>query len=249
MAKINLNKIDISKINTGLNKDDLKNRIKESDSRDDLNIIIEDIKESDNLNQNDKKELLDFSLNEYIKRFSIISEDYKTLKQEAKLFNGMTQINFIFLAMRLKKIRDNDLYKQDNYKDFKEFYQSEIKLSKGTVYYYIDIVDYFIESNRFDFSNNIEYSKLIPFLPLLKNNDITINEKQEIKDKAIELLESDLNKRDIISIAKEYKSKYGLIKESELNIDKLVNGIIKKIPSENRKEIIQEIIDKLNDLL
>jgi len=225
----------------------LKNKINQSASRDELIITTDDIKNNDLLSIDDKKELIDFSLSEYIKKYSVIPKDYETLKKEVKLFNGLTQINFIFLAMRLKKIKDNELYKQDNYKDFKDFYQNEIKATERTIFYYIDIIENF-QLKSISVIENMQYSKLIPFLPLLKNKDIPDKDKKDIKNKAVKLLESDKSQKDIILIAKDYKSKYGLIKESELNIDKLVNGIIKKIP-ENRPDIIQEIIDKLNDLL
>jgi hypothetical protein len=256
MAKNILSKINISNLNTGLNKDDLKNRIKESESRDDLIIITDDIKTS-NLSAPDKTELLKSIVIEYQKKYSELSKDYSELKKDIqflltdiKNYTGLTQIAFILIAKRLKKIRDNELYKPE-YKDFKSFFESEINKSKPTIYFYISVIETFKEmfekSYQLDF--DIQYSKLIPFLPLLKNKEIPDNEKQDIKNNAVYLVKSDKSQKDIILIAKDYKSKYGLIKESELNIDKLVNGIIKKIPSENKAETIQEIIDKLNDLL
>lgn len=258
MAKLILNKNNISNINTGLNKEELKNRIKESESRDDLIIITDDIKSSD-LNTNDKAELLKSIVIEYQNKYSELSKDYQELKKDIqfllndiKSYSGLTQIAFILTAERLKIIRDNELYKPE-YKDFKSFFENEIDKSKPTIYFYISIIETFKE--LFTESNlirlfDIEYSKLIPFLPLLKNKDIAINEKQEIKEKAIELLESELNQRDIITIAKEYKSKYGLINnDKEINIDKLVNSIIKKIPERQRPETIRYIIDKLNKMI
>ena len=227
----------------------LQDKINQSASRDELQgIIVDDIKNNDLLSIDDKKELIDYSLSEYIKKYSVIPKDYETLKKEVKLFNGLTQINFVFLAMRLKEIRDNELYKQDNYKDFKDFYQNEIKATERTIFYYIDIIENF-QLKSISVIENMQYSKLIPFLPLLKNKEIPDNDKKDIKNKAEKLLKSDKSQKDIILIAKDYKSKYGLIKQPELNIDKLVNGIIKKIPIENKAEIIQDIIDKLNDLL
>ena len=233
----------------------LQDKINNSASRDDLIIITDDIKKSD-LNAIDKAELLKLLVIEYQDKYSELSNEYSDLKKDIqflltdiKNYTGLTQIAFILIAKRLKTIRDNELYKPE-YNDFKSFFESEINKSKPTIYFYISVIETFKEmfekSYQLDFE--IQYSKLIPFLPLLKNKEISDNEKQEIKNNAVYLVKSNRNQKDIIAIAKDIKIKYGLIKQPELNIDKLVNGIIKKIP-ENRPDIIQEIIDKLNDLL
>lgn len=99
---------------------------------------------------------------------------------------------------------------------------------------------------------DLQYSKLIPFLPLLKNKDIPDIEKKGIKDNAIKLLSEGKNQRDIITIAKDYKLKYGLIKENQdsINIDKLINKFIVQICTVNlsnndKKSIIEKIKEGL----
>jgi len=77
------------------------------------------------------------------------------------------QASFLLLGQRLMKIRDNELYIEDGYKDFKTFVETEVKISRSTAYNYIDLVSVF-GVQTFGHANAPDPSKLIPLLPILR---------------------------------------------------------------------------------
>jgi len=274
---VNKQNIDRDNLNNGISKDDLVNKIKDlkkeletkdslidtlkqqienSSTKNELAIITNQIKNNDLLTQTDKLELLKSIFFKYQKQFFDVSNDYEDLKKDIsfflddiKAYSGLTQIGFILIAKRLKLIRDNELYKQDGFSDFQSFFVNVLKIPKSTTYIYISIIEIFkdlFESNQLDFS--IEYSKLIPFLPLLKNHKIQEAEKQEIKNNAIHLLSENTSKKDITKIAKDLKSKYKLTKEKpKVKIDKIVNSFLKKLPKDLNQEEKETIIRKIQE--
>lgn len=222
------------------------------------NIIksIETVKSDSLIPADDKKDILKALEQQFIKIFNFDNcpKDYKELKTEVKFLSKLAKSTFIIMAHRLKKIRDNKLFKEDGYNTFKEFIEKELNLAKATVYQYIDIIDNFEVYVR-RLPENLEYSKIRHYLPLLKskNNDIP---KKEIKEQIIEDIQNK-SFREIQKEAKALKIKYGLIKD-KIQINELINSIdnfIKKIenlplPStEKEKEKVNALIRFLKEIL
>ena len=230
--------IENLKIENANLKDSLETKIKSSETRSDLTIITNEIRNSD-LNISEKAELLKYIYLEYQKKFNEVSSNYEELKkdiqfllQDINTYTGLAQIAFILTAKRLKKIRDSKLYLEAGYENFKEFYNKELHTPESTVYTYIAIIELFPELS--DSSTNrvtdCQYTKLIPFLPLLKNDNVPKKDKEKIRNNALDLLSSDKTQKEIIGITKDLKLKYGLIKDAQnKTIDTLIESFINQI--------------------
>ncbi len=183
--------------------------------------------------------------------------EYKNLKEEVKFLSKMTQYNFLLMAQRLFVIRDRELYKEDGYKDFKEFIEVEINVTRQTVYKYIDIYSFFSDGValvRHD-SEKLDYSKLLPYIPLLKANEdkISKEKKEEIKKESIEKMKI-FSKAEMIEEAKRLKIEYGIINEKEKNnnMKKIYEYVKLKIPesiTNDDKKVLKELINFLNEKL
>lgn len=182
--------------------------------------------------------------------FENCPEDYFELKKEARFLSGMTQYSFLLMAQRLKKIKDGQLYKKDGYSDFKAFVEKEMPISRQTAYKYIDIITYFdvaLERQR-----ELDYTKLVPVLPLLKSTNQDIP-KEELKTKFINEI-SLKTKKELEEEAKKLKIKYGIwnSKKTEKNIVKMLMNLYGQLKefsvetlSEEQKEIVWQIIEYL----
>ncbi|HNZ27674.1 MAG TPA: hypothetical protein PLG34_12260 [Spirochaetota bacterium] len=215
-----------------------------------LQVVKDDIDSDKQLTKSEKSYILDFLENKY---FSVFFQecptDYENLKKEALFFKDLTEKSFYLMAQRLKIIRDNQLYKIDNYDDFKSFIDNEIKINQSTVYRYIDIIEKFgLATLQVDM---IEYTKLLPALPLLKLN-IPEDTKEEIKK--IFLEESKVNSaRDMQKKAVEIKKQLSIdnpiiIKNQQSFWNKIYQNILKEISlpiTEPDKKIVEDIIDTL----
>ncbi len=246
MAKLAINK----EKTVNANIESYKEAIKKTETRQDLFDIVDD----DNLsifNENEKKEIIDFSIDIFLERYKIAPTDYKTLKQEVKLFSTVTQISFIFLAERLKTIRGNQLYLKDNYKDFNSFIINELPISKRTVYNYIDLLDIF-GVQTFALDNDLNYSKLIPAIPILKA-DIGEIDKQDLKNKLL----IDIKNKSAREMQKEIndlKKEFNLSKTTkETGIKQLCNKFLSDINkidlTENDKEFLSDFTYRLKDVV
>jgi len=160
--------------------------------------------------------------------------------------SDITQYSLILMAQRLLKIRDGALYRKDGYTDFKSFIENEMNVSRRTVYNYIEIVEYF-GAQLVARAGNLEYSKLLPAIPLLKS-DIADIPKEEIRDKFIRDM-NEKSKYEVLEEARRLKMKYGLITDNKE--DKLVSSIEKfkkslpRKPSEKELNILDEFISYL----
>jgi len=235
--------------------EELKQKITTAESRGELSQIQHQIENNFIIGIENRKELINLILQEYHNKFDDLTNDYTALKQDIEFltkdinnYSGLSQIAFVLLAKRLQKIRDEKLYLTDGYSDFRHFISDKIKLSRGTIYYYIDIVNYFDVSKRFD--TNFEYTKLIPFLPLIKNQEISEKEKEEIKEEAITLAKEKKSYREITYIANDLKTKYGLNQNQEKDIEKRIKKIVSLLPKElsidNKKELAEYIKNFIN---
>lgn len=161
------------------------------------------------LNPAEQKVLLDELERRFNERFSFENcpNDYESLKNEAKFLARMSSQSFIFMAQRLKKIRDEQLYKEDGYTDFKSFIESEIDVARATVYRYIDVYDFFGVS---PVRQGIPYSRLFPVIPLLKAD----KEKVPVDEIKNDFLEKAKNhsRRELEKMASDMQLQYKLKK-------------------------------------
>lgn len=217
-------KIDIGNRTRGKNLSSMAENIDASDETKEViekvsssptkeNIIeAEKIIESDvNISTEDKTELIEILKRDFTEVFNFKNcpNEYEKLKNEAKFLSRIAKYSFLIMAQRLKKIRDCELYRQDGYVHFQDFIEAEIKLSKSTVYYYIDIITQ-VPPGRLE-NRDIEYTKLKPILPLLKSNSEDIP-KEEIQEKFLNDIQHK-SRKEIEADAKELKIKYGLLKD------------------------------------
>lgn len=211
------------------------------------------IKRDDRLKDADKQMLIDTLRGQFADLFNFKNcpEDYETLKLESLFLSELTQFSFLLLGQRLKKIRDNELYRQDGYDDFKTFVAQEIKIARSTAYNYIDLISVF-GVQTFGHDDSPDPSKLIPLLPIFKTNREDIPE-EKLKNRFIEEAKTK-SARDIQDEAKKLKIKYGLAKEPEDidRLDKAFNGLMGAIPDKLTsadKKRIKAYINKLSALL
>lgn len=214
--------------------------------------VTEIIKSDDKIPVEKRNELIEKIQHDYINLFNFNNcpEDYNSLKKEVKFFSGMLKYNFFLLAHRLIKIRNDKLYEKDGYTNFKDFIENELNVSKATVYKYMDIISSFgVSLARLDSDyENVEYTKLMPIIPLLKANNDDIP-KEEIKNQFLNNIK-EKSRRELREEATRLKIQYGVINDSH-NDNKFINLVdyfYKKIPTSlNKKEIdkIKELIHKL----
>jgi len=178
MATKKFNKEQLSRGKSILNPDDDFNpdeftsdvisEFEKNPKKEDLPKVIEVIKNDSSLPASQKDILIVRLKEDFVSLFGLedVPEDYESLKSESKFLAEPAHYSFACLAVRLKKIRDNELHKEGGYPDFKRFIDSELKINKITVYNYIDLVTYFGVQT---FELVPEPSRLIPALPLLKS--------------------------------------------------------------------------------
>ena len=253
-----LNKIDNADILESIEninmKIETKNEVKkfienpEKDKYKDIeNIIINDSK----LSYDQRDKLIETIKNVFLKTFNFENcpEDYEELKREAKFLAGITQYSFLLMAQRLIKIRDNELYKIDGYPDFITFIKNELTIAKRTTYHYINIIECFgVPALALD--EDIQYSKLLPFIPILKSSNLDIP-KQKLKERVFNEIKTK-SYRELESEAKEIKIKYGILKDNEKmsEFEKLLLKVRKKIPdniNENEEFQIKKLISELKE--
>lgn len=209
---------------------------------------INAVKSDSAMTKRDKERIIEVLRKDYIDIFNFDNcpEDYDSLKKEAKFLSDITQYSLILMAQRLLKIRDGALYRKDGYTDFKSFIENEMNVSRRTAYNYIEIVECF-GAQLVARAGNLEYSKLLPAIPLLKS-DIANIPKEEIRDKFIRDM-NEKSKYEVLEEARRLKMKYGLITENKE--DKLVSSIEKfkkslpRKPSEKELNILDEFISFL----
>lgn len=221
------------------------NKISEGPTKENILAIAEIVKDDAKIPEKDKNELIEKIQNDYIRLFNFNNcpEDYKSLKKEVKFFSGMLKYNFYLLAHRLIKVRNGQLYKNDGYNNFKEFIENELNVSKATVYKYMDIISSFgVSLARLDLENDdVEYTKLIPIIPLLKAKDDKIP-KDDIKNKFL----NDIKKKtreELRKEARKLKIRYGIINDDRnfSTFTKIVDNFYKKIPNNPDKEDIEAL--------
>jgi len=262
MAKKNFGDITFGRTldinNTNANKktkEVIKKAIK-NPSKGNLIIATEEVNRDDSLTIKEKKTILS-ELNKKIVsiiNFDNCPDDYESLKIEAKFLAGMTQYSFLLMAQRLLKIRDEKLYHNDGYSDFKSFIVTELSVAQRTAYDYINLIEVF-GLRALAINKEIKYSKLIPAIPLL-NKVGDEKEKEKLKIKFINDSEKK-SYREIVKEINELKQQLGFFqdKEKEINltseIEKFKEIIIKAETSITYldKENIRNLVDFLRKYL
>lgn len=228
------------------------NKTENEPTKENIDKLIITIEKDTALQTAEKSELMRILQEQYfdIFNFNNCPDDYESLKAESKFLSGMTQYSFLLMAQRLLKIRNNELYKNDGYLDFKDFIVSELNIERSTVYKYIDLVSFFgVETFQHE---EIEHTKLLPAIPLLKSENQEIP-KLEIKELFIK--ESKYKSaRELQNEAKDLKIKYGLfkIKNMETEFDKAIFRLKKTMPVElqdSDKIKVKKLITYLKDFL
>lgn len=180
-------------------------------------------------------------------------DDYETLKEQAKKLVVSSAMSFMLLGQRLAKIRDEELYKEDGYSNFKQFIDAELSIGKSHVYNAIDLVTYFgVQSIG---TQQLNPSTLIQALPLLKANDEVLSkaDKKEVKSTILKEAKTK-SEREMKNVVKDLKVKFGLIEEKkEVNkmdaaFARLMSVIPEAITASDAKKI-QKYIKKLEDLI
>ncbi|OHD73209.1 MAG: hypothetical protein A2355_06330 [Spirochaetes bacterium RIFOXYB1_FULL_32_8] len=174
--------------------------------------VIEIVEEDAFLSDIEKEDAIMVIEEKFSNRFNFDNcpSDYEKLKQEAKFLAQMTQKSFLLMAQRLCIIKSKKLYEKDGYKDFKIFVESELNISRQTVYKYLDILSFFgVAALR---HQNLDYSKLIPVIPILRAFSIDEAEKEEIKKEYLQKAKTE-SFRDILKETADLKIQYGLVKQ------------------------------------
>lgn len=221
MATKKFNKEQLSRGKSILNPDDDFNPdeftydvisdFEKNPKKEDLPKVVEVIKNDSQLPAAQKEALIARLKEDFIGLFGLedIPDDYESLKNESKFLADLAHYSFLCLAVRLKKIRDNELYKEDGYSDFKSFIDSELPIKRATAYNYIDLVTVFGVQT---FGHVQEPSKLIPALPLLRSAQSNSNiPAAKIKKDIIEQSQT-MSARELNDHIKTLKVEYGFTK-------------------------------------
>lgn len=174
---------------------------------------------------------------------------YLNMKNESIFFAELSQRSFLQMAIRLKIIRDNKLYKIfDLFNTFEDFIDKEIPVHRSTVFTYLDVINSFgidmlLTTSNIDFN----YTKIRPFLPLLKNKEIEETNKNDLKVSILKW-SNEYSTRDMQKLAEKEKIKYGFQQKSRnvttfsvKNIEKYINENKDKIFKINRNELNNHI--------
>ena len=103
-------------------------------------------------------------------------------------------------------------------------------MSRSTVYNYIDIVTFF-GVQLVGQTADIEYSKLLPLLPLLKADNDRIP-KEEIKKRFLQRAETK-TKNELAKEAQRYKKLYGLVKTRRYRLSSVFRYVSRKMSRES----------------
>jgi hypothetical protein len=223
----------------------LKNLI-DNPSKDKLEDSLGMVEKDTYLTVSDKEVIIEKMKHDFIGLFSFDNcpDDYEDLKREAKFLAGITQYSFVLMAQRLKKIRDGRLFTKDGYHDFKTFIEKEMPVNRSSSYNYINLIECFgVQALGHD---DIDYSKLIPVIPLLKSNQLSIP-KDEIKYQFLNKAKSE-SFREIVNDVKVLKKEYGFSdnKKDHSYIEKFIS-VLKKKSNHSESELAK--LKELNDLI
>lgn len=131
------------------------------------------------------------------------------------------------IGQRLQFIRDNKLYRQNSYPDFKSYVTIALKMSENNAYYYIAIYEYFTEEQT-----RKAGSKLKLIIPILNKVKKDKGMPEELKTERLNNLRDELF----------YKIHNKTYREAEKFLNQVKLKYFSKIPStksqNNKKKII-----------
>ena len=218
---------------------------------------------SQNMNNAVNPEVFYEGLNDNLSYFTPENtpESYNDLKKEVKVLAEIHARTFIILAHRLKIIRDNELYKEDGYIDFKSFVESELEIARSTVYNYLTILELFGVQ---DLGHDIKTYNLIQALPIIKKypekKEDIFKASQDLKNKEFQAYLKSFKNQELKEKIEEeieekdwYSSKDELIANSKFLREgmkaKTLNKMLKEITNllylENPKDKTIEKIRKI----
>lgn len=183
---------------------------------------------------------------------------FEELNKEATQLAKNININNYKIAVVLKEIRDDELWKtvkdgkKLKYKSFASYIENELKLSKRSVYDYINL----IEKYGSDLENIPNISKLIPTIPLFNSEDLTDEQKKDAKKEFLDSVDK-ITAKEIREMVKEkLPQKEALLNKENITSKKRelfsFKGIIDTLPAtieDNQRAEVEELIKKLNNLL
>lgn len=152
------------------------------------------------------------------------------------------------IGQRLKVIKDNKLYEEKKYPDFKTYVNIALKMSVNNAYYYIAIFEYFTEEQTVTAGSKLKL--IIPMLNKLKN-DKSIPE--EFKENRIKILRDEMyfkiyqnSYREAEEKIKQIKNNYFTSLDNITNYQKVIEKKDKIIINEEDPEIRKELISLIN---
>lgn len=147
-----------------------------------------------------------------------LSTNYERLKNEAKQCSQIGAMALYELGRRLKIIRDRQLYKKyetytddqgkkkEKYKTWDSYLQQEFNIVRSSAMNYIDLVQH-LPVQTFEQNPDLNPSKLLPYLPILKDSAVPNSDKKKILRKAVEDAKT-TSAREMQKRAREYKAQY-----------------------------------------
>jgi len=224
-------------------------------SKNNLDIALQQISNDKIIGNQRKIELLDKLKIKYVEllNFDNCPDDYDTLKHEIIFLYGVSHYSFLLMAQRLLKIREDKLYLSEIdengnkiYLSFENFITNGLKISKTVAYESMNVYECF-GVRLTELGNDIEYTKLVPIVPLLKSINSEIP-KEEIKEKYLKEIKNK-SQNEIRKEAKELKIKYGLLKRNLIitdEYDKIFNPLYKKLNEKISDEDIEKIEEHIS---
>jgi hypothetical protein len=222
--------------------EDVINDFRNEPTKEKMPIVLRAVETDSRLSVEIKNDIIERLKTDFAYLFSRdIPDDYQSLKEESKLLAKFAQTSFVLLAIRLKKIRDEELYREDKYTDFKSFVESELDIARSTAYNYIDLVSVF-GARTFE-NSKIDPSKLISAIPLLRMNGVPVDSiKKEIISDARNLSAREISEK-VKLLKEEYspkpktKSKSQIVQTAE-DIKFSIRSGLKGLSAKDKKAVV-----------
>lgn len=196
-------------------------------------------------------------------KLGMLPTNYQELKAESKELANFTHFGILLLAERLTRIRDLELYKEDNYKSFSQFIEKEIMVKRARVYQYIDLYDIFLcdddlLSNRIDKNKAaanlaLNSSKVIAYIPILKDTEVSKEKKLELKTSLIERIPNEKKvtlKHEADKLKTELLGDRAKVQEKRLKVTEQIHqvsvDVISKFQMKSQRTALLEMVKSLH---
>jgi hypothetical protein len=160
--------------------------------------VADAIANDSNLDRGEKTVLSEWILGELDRLITEdLSDDYEQLKWEAKFYASLTEKAFVVMALRLRKIRDGELYLSDGYNSFSSFIAGELDSSRTTAYRYMQLTDHYTPAEL----HRVEHpSRVFEALSLLSYSKDRLSPEnyQEVRGTVLEQVEDTSVDRSVL---------------------------------------------------